>query len=131
MRGVIAGSGGSWASNILIDLLQLASAAGLLASITIIVVLSIWEFWRDMKAKKSGLKITDERTRRVQGQAALYSWVVGLEFTAGLILVLLFGSQYPWFPAVSAMLALSASLLVSAASFFVLRWYLSRKEYSQ
>lgn len=84
-----------------------------------------------MKAKKSGLKITDERTRRVQGQAALYSWVVGLEFTAGLILVLLFGSQYPWFPAVSAMLALSASLLVSAASFFVLRWYLSRKEYSQ
>ena len=81
-----------------------------------------------MKARKSGLKVSDERTQRVQGQAALYAWVVGLEFTAGLILVILVGSQFPSFPVLSAMLALEASLLVSAASFFALRWYLNRKE---
>jgi|GEM_PF-629991 len=121
-----SGTAGEIAS--LIDLLQLASAVGLLASITIIVVLSTWMEWQDMKARKSGLKVRDERTRRVQGQAALYAWVVGLEFTAGLILVILVGSQFPWFPAFSAMLALEASLLVSAASFLALRWYLNRKE---
>jgi len=128
VRRFIPRSGTAGASDSLTDLLQLASAAGLLTGITIIVVLSIWKEWQDMKARKSGLKVGDERTRRVQGQAALYAWVVGQEFTVVLILVLLVGSQFPSFTAFSAMLALQASLLVSVASFLALRWYLNRKE---
>jgi hypothetical protein len=112
----------------LTDLLQLASAVGLIAAITIIVVLTYVKMWQDMKAKKAGLKVSDERTRRVQGQAALYAWVVSVEFITGFVLVLLAGSQFAWFPAVSAMLALEASLLVAIASFLLLRWYLDRKE---
>lgn len=54
-----------------------------------------------------------------------------MEFTAGFVLVLLVGSQFLWFPAIGAMLALDASLLVSVASFLLLRWYLDRKEVSQ
>ena len=115
----------------LTDLLELASAVGLIAAVTIIVVLTVVKTSQDMRAKKAGLKVNDERTRRVQGQAALYAWVVGVEFTAGFVLVLLVGSQFLWFPAISAMLALDASLLVSVASFLLLRWYLDRKEVFQ
>jgi len=115
----------------LTDLLELASAAGLLAAITIIIVLTIVKTSQDMRAKKAGLKVSDERTRRVQGRAALYAWVVGVEFTTGFVLVLLVGSQFLWFPAVSAMVALVASLLVSVASFLLLGWYLDRKEVFQ
>ncbi len=110
------------------DLLQLASAVGLIAAITIIVILTYVKMWQDVKAKKAGLKVSDERTRRVQGQAALYAWVVSVEFTTGFILLLLVGSQFLWFPTISAMLALEASLLVSIASFLLLRWWLDRKE---
>jgi uncharacterized membrane protein len=81
-----------------------------------------------MSEEKAGFKVSDERTRRVQGQAALYAWVVSVEFTMGFVLVLFAGSQFPWFPAISAMLALEATLLVSIASFLLLRWYLDRKE---
>jgi hypothetical protein len=112
----------------LTDFLQLASAVGLIAAIAIIVGLTYVKMWQDMKAKKAGLKVSDERTRRAQGQAALYAWVVTVEFTTGFILVLLVGSQFLWFPTISAMLALEASLLVSMASFLLLRWHLDRKE---
>jgi len=115
----------------LTDFLQLASAVGLIAAITIIVVLTVVKTSQDLRAKKAGLKVSDERTRRVEGRAALYAWVVGVEFTAGFILALLVGSQFLWFPVPSAMLALAASLLVSVASFLLLRWYLNRKEVFQ
>ena len=108
-------------------LLQAASAVGLLAAIAIIVVLTYVKLIQDMKAKKAGLRVSDERTGRVQGRAALYAWVVSVEFTTGLILVIFVGSQFAWFPAISAVLALEASLLVSMASFLLLRWYLDRK----
>ena len=110
------------------DLLQLVSGVGLIAAITIIVVLTVLKTAQYMRAQKRGLKVDDERTRRVQGQAALYSWVAGVEFTTGFILVLLVGSQFPWFPAIGPTLALWASLLLSVASFLLLRWYLDRKE---
>jgi len=112
----------------LTDLLELASAVGLIAAIAIIIVLTAVKTSQDVKAKKGGLKVSDERTRRVQGQAALYAWVVGVEFTTGFVLVLLVGSQFLWFPAINAMLALAASLLVSVASFLFLRWHLDRRE---
>ena len=110
------------------DLLQLASVVGLFAAIIIIVVLTFVNFSRDTRAKKAGLAVEDERTKRVQGQAALYAWVVGVEFTTGFVLVLYVGSLFQGFPAFSAMLALMASLLVSVASFLLLRWYLERRE---
>lgn len=109
------------------DLLQATSAVGLLAAIAVIVVLTYVKLFQDMRAKKAGLNVSDERTRRVQGQAALYAWVVSVEFTAGFILVLFVGSQFAWFPSIGAMLALEASLLVSMASFLLLRWHLDRK----
>jgi hypothetical protein len=110
------------------DLLQLASAVGLFVAITIIVVLTFVKTSQDMKAKKAGFAVNDERTRRVQGQAALYAWVVSVEFTTGFVLVLYVGSLFQGFPVISAMLALMASLLVSVASFLLLRWYLERRE---
>ncbi len=110
------------------DLLQLASAVGLFAAIIIIVVLTFVNFSRDTRAKKAGLAVEDERTKRVQGQAALYAWVVGVEFTTGFVLVLYVGSLFQGFPVISAMPALTASLLVSLASFLLLRWYLERRE---
>jgi hypothetical protein len=112
----------------LTDLLQLASAIGLIAAITIIVVLTAVKTSQDMRARRLGFKVSDERTQRVQGQAALYAWVVSVEFTMCFVLVLFAGSQFPWFPAISAILALEAILLVSIASFLLLRWYLDRKE---
>jgi hypothetical protein len=112
----------------LTDLLQLASAVGLIVAIAIIVVFTWVKFSQDMRARKAGFKVSDERTQRVQGQAALYAWVVSVEFTTGFVLVLFAGSQFPWFPAISAILALEATLLVSMASFLLLRWYLDRKE---
>ena len=110
------------------DILQLASAVGLLVAITIIVVLTLFKTAQDLRARKAGFKVDDERTRQVRGQAALYAWVVGVEFTTGFVLVLLVGSQFSWFPSISAMLALEASLLVSMASFLLLQWYLNRRE---
>jgi hypothetical protein len=108
--------------------LQTASAVGLIAAIAIIVVLTAVKTSQDLKAKRLGFKVSDERTQRAQGQAALYAWVVTVEFTMCFVLVLFAGSEFPWFPAISAMLALEATLLVSMASFLLLRWYLDRKE---
>jgi len=95
---------------------------------TIIVVLSVVKTAQDMRARKAGLTVDDERTLQVKGQAALYAWVVGVEFTTASVLVLLVGSQFPSFPPISAMVALEASLLVSLASFLLLQWYLNRRE---
>jgi H+/Cl- antiporter ClcA len=112
----------------LTDLLQLASAVGLIVAISIIIVLTFVKLSQDIRTKKAGLRVDDERTRRVQGQAALYAWVASVEFTAGFILVLWVGSQFLWVSEISAISALEAVLLVSFASFLLLRWYLNRKE---
>ena len=110
------------------ELLQAASTIGLFVAIIIIVVLSLSWFARDVRATGAGLKVDDERTRQVKGRAALYAWVVGVEFITGFVLVILVGSQFPWFPSISATNALVASLLVSVASFLLLQWYLNRRE---
>ena len=110
------------------ELLQAVAALGLLAAIGIIFALTMAKASQDMKAQKAGLRVGDERTRRIQGQAGYYAWVVSVEFTAGFVLVLFVGTQFLSFPAISAMLALESSLLVSLASFLLLRWYLDRKE---
>ena len=110
------------------DLLQAAAAIGLFAAVGIIFVLTMVKASQDIKAQKAGLKVADERTRRIQGQAGYYAWVVSLEFTTSFVLVLLVGTQFLGFPAASAIFALMACLLVSVASFLLLRWYLDRKE---
>jgi len=112
----------------LTDLLQFASVVGLFAAIIIILVLTFVKTSQDERARRAGLAVKDERTHRVEGQAALYAWVVAVEFTAGFILVLYVGSLFQGFPAIGATPALEASLLVSVASFLLLRWYLDRRE---
>lgn len=100
----------------------------LLVIAAIIIALGIYAVWKYVKDRKSSLPVTDERTRKVNGQAAYFALFVGLYFTLGLIWVIFLGPKLLGLPEIEAEPALIASLLVSSISFFVFRWYLRRKE---
>jgi len=107
------------------DLLVISALLGAAAIIIILGILLVWKIGRD---RKSSLPVADERTRRVNGQAALYALIGGVYSTLGLVWVVFFGSMFLGLPEIGAMPALITSVLVYIVLYLAFRWYFNRKE---
>jgi uncharacterized membrane protein len=109
----------------MIDLLVIST---LLGTAAIIIILGILVVWKIVKNRKSVLPVADERTRRVNGQAAYYALIVGVYFSLGLLWVVFLGPNFLGLPEIGAMPALITSILVYAVLYLSFRWYFNRKE---
>jgi uncharacterized membrane protein len=100
------------------------ASIGILALIIIIGALALW---RKLKDSKSGLPLSDERTRKLNGKAAYYAMFMCQYFIIAYLIFSIVGSEFFSMPEIEAGYPMIAALLVSALSFLVLRWYLGRK----
>ncbi len=93
----------------------------------IIILIGVAVVWKIVKERRSGDPLKDERTQKINGKAAFYSFFIGLYFMLGLLWVLFIGKIVVGYVILEATPALIISTLVFSLSFLGLRWYFNRK----
>ncbi len=106
------------------DLTWLIASAGILA---LILLLGVVVLWRTVRERRSGFPRADERTQKLNGQAAYYAMFMCQYFIIAYLLVTIVLTESVGMPAIEAGYPMIAALLVSAVSFLVLRRYFDAK----
>ena len=91
------------------------------------VLVGILVIWRKLEDRKSGFPAQDERTKKITGKAATYSFLIGLYFMMALAAANLFNIEFVGSPLLDAGYALVISTLVQSLTFLGLRLYFNRK----
>ena len=106
------------------DFMWLIPSGGILALIILIGILVIW---KNLKDKKSGEPLADERTRKLNWKASYYAMFMCQYFILAYMWVTFVGHVFFGMPEIEAGYPMIAALLVSSVSFLALRWYFGRK----
>ena len=96
----------------------------MLAAIVLIGVFAIWKILSD---RRSGLPLKDERSRKITGTAATYTFYIGSYFMIALMLANLLTQEFLDVPLLEDGYALIAAILVNSLTFLVLKWYFNRE----
>ena len=91
------------------------------------VFLGVFVIWRMLRDRRSGFPLKDERTQRVTGTAATYTFYIGSYFMIALMLANLLNLEFLDAPLLDTGYALVASILVNSLTFMVTRLYFDRK----
>jgi uncharacterized membrane protein len=97
---------------------------GILATIVLLGVLAVWKILED---RRSGFPAKDERTRKITGRAATYTFYIGSYFMIALMLANIVSREFTGLFLIDWDYALVASILVQSLVFGGLRWYFNRK----
>ena len=92
-----------------------------------IVLIGIFVIWRLLKEKKSGFPLKDERTQKITGTTATYTFYISSYFTLALMLVNLLNEIFTDMPLLETGYALLISVLVQSFTFAGILAYLNRK----
>ena len=95
--------------------------------LALIILVGILALWKNLKDKKSGFPLVDERTQRLNWKAAYYAMFMGQYFIVAYLLVNIVGREFFGMPEIEVGYPMIAALLVSSVSFLVLRWHFGRK----
>ena len=100
----------------------------LILNAAIIIIVAIFLIWKVQKEKKSGYPMKDERTSKIQGKAALWTYYISLAFMVSILLWNIFGNEFITFlPELEVGWTVIAIMLVSGFSFGLLSWYYAKK----
>jgi len=102
---------------------QLASV-GILA---IIVLVGVFVIWKILKDRRSGFPIKDERTQKITGTAATYTFYIGSYFMIALMFANILNLEFLGVPILDTGYTLVVSILVNSLTFLGLRIYFDRK----
>ena len=91
------------------------------------VLVGILVIWRKLEDRKSGFPAQDERTKKITGKAATYSFLIGVYFMMALAAANLINLEFVGSPLLDAGYALVISTLVQSLTFLGLRLYFNRK----
>ena len=92
-----------------------------------IVVLGIFVIWSFLRARKSGFPLKDERTQKITGTAATYTFYISSYFMLALMGVNLLNDIFTGEPLLETGYALVISVLVQSLTFGGILAYLNRK----
>jgi hypothetical protein len=99
-------------------------SAGILATI---VLVGVFVIWRILKERRSGFPAKDERTQKVTGMAATYSFYIGSYFMIALMLTNLLSQEFLGAPFPEEGYALILAILVQNLTFLGFRLYFNQK----
>ena len=102
---------------------QLASV-GVLATGVLLGVFAIWKILND---RRTGFPTKDERTQKITGTAATYTFYIGTYFMVALMLANILTMEFLGVPLLDTGYALVTPILVNSLTFMVLRMYFNRK----
>ena len=92
-----------------------------------IILLGIVLIWKTQKDRKAGYPLSDERTSRIQGKAALGTYYISLVFMVSILMSTIIGNEFLNLPEIEAGWAVIAIMLVSGISYGLLSWYYAKK----
>jgi uncharacterized membrane protein len=95
--------------------------------LAIIIFVGVFVIWRMLRDRRSGFPLKDERTQRITGTAATYTFYIGSYFMIALMLANLLNLEFLSEPLLDTGYALIASILVNSLTFLGLRMYFDRK----
>jgi hypothetical protein len=91
------------------------------------VLIGVLVIWRKLEDRKSGFPSQDERTKKITGKAATYSFLIGIYFMLALAFANIINLEFVGSPLLDAGYALTTSILVQSLTFLGLRLYFNRK----
>ena len=91
----------------------------------IISIALLW-FRETIKELKSGIPVKDERTRYIEGRAALFALYTGLAFLVALVLYDIVATELGDLPMLSSGYVVPASIIFLGGTYFGMRLYLDR-----
>lgn len=100
------------------------------ASVGILVIgvlVGVFAIWRMLRDRRTGFPLKDERTQRVTGTAATYTFYIGSYFMVALMIVNLLNLEFLGEPLLDTGYALVTPILVNSLTFLGLRAYFNRK----
>lgn len=95
--------------------------------LVIIVFVGVFVIWRMLRDRRSGYPLKDERTQRITGTAATYTFYIGSYFMIALMLANLLNLEFLGVPLLDTGYALITSILVNSLTFMGTRMYFDRK----
>jgi len=95
--------------------------------LAIIVLVGVFVIWRMLKDRRSGFPAKDERTQKVTGMAATYTFYIGSHFMVALMLTNILSQEFLGVPFPEEGYALIAAILVQSLTFLGFRLYFDRK----
>ena len=93
-----------------------------------IVLIGIFALWRLLRERRSGFPLKDERTQKITGTAATYTFYIGSYFMLALAGVNLLSEEFTGVPLLDTGYALVISDLVQSLAFIGILTYLNRKD---
>ena len=100
------------------------ASVGILATGVLLGVFAIWKILND---RRTGLPVKDERTRKITGTAATYTFYIGTYFMVALMVANLLNLELLGVPLLDTGYALVTPILVNSLTFMGLRMYFDRK----
>ena len=92
-----------------------------------IVLIGIFVVWSRLKERRSGFPLKDERTQKITGTAATYTFYISSYFMIALMGVNLLNQEFTGDPLLETGYALVISVLVQSLTFGGILAYLNRK----
>ena len=100
------------------------TSVGILATGVLLGVFAIWKILND---RRTGFPAKDERTQKITGTAATYTFYIGSNFMVALMVANLLNLELLDVPLLDTGYALVTPILVNSLTFMVLRMYFNRK----
>ena len=92
-----------------------------------IVLIGIFVLWARLKERRSGFPLKDERTKKITGTAATYTFYISSYFMLALMGINLLNQHFTGEPLLETGYALVISVLVQSLTFVGILAYLNRK----
>lgn len=94
----------------------------------LIVAIAAYATWMITQAKKSGYPLVDERTRRIQGKAALATMMLTFYYLIALNFYNIINIEWLGGTELESMLVINSALIIGGCTFLVLSYYFNGKE---
>jgi uncharacterized membrane protein len=94
----------------------------------LIVAIAVYLTYTVILAKKSGYPLEDERTRRIQGKAALVTMMLTFYYLIALNLYSIISTEWLGGIELDTMPAINSALIIGGVANLILNYYYRRKE---
>jgi ABC-type Fe3+-siderophore transport system permease subunit len=93
-----------------------------------IVAIAAYGTWKILQAKKSGQPLTDERTKRIQGKAALATMMLVFYYLIALNFYNIINTGFLGGVELESMPVINSALIIGGCAFLALGYYFNGKE---
>jgi hypothetical protein len=94
----------------------------------LIVAIGAYWFWRNIKERRSGFTLQDERTAKIQGRAAIVSFYLGTWYLILLNFYNMYRIMFQGLDELGSMPVINSAVILMGVTHGALMAYFSRKE---